>query len=263
VEALKAAVAGHTVTVHDLGGSRQEADRVLPGVSASVMVALGPLAAEAARKHRPEMPLVYCMVNDPASVPGLDGANVTGVSFNVPARNQLVAFHAVHPTATRIGVIYGSAATGRQIEEARRAASALKLQVVARQVDSLQSVPQSVRELLKGQEPVDALWIPADPLVLGDETRRFILLTAMQAGKPVYSSTSALVREGALVSNSPELGSIGQSAGELVNRIARGEKPGRIAVALPRTEVVINRRIADQLKVAIPDQALKAAQRVF
>jgi ABC-type uncharacterized transport system substrate-binding protein len=71
------------------------------------------------------------------------------------------------------------------------------------------------------------------------------------------------VKDGALVSNSPELVSIGQSVGELVNRIARGEKAGRMAVVFPRTEVLINKRIADQLRLAIPDAALKAAQRVF
>lgn len=169
----------------------------------------------------------------------------------------------MNPAATRIGVVYNSASLGRQIEDARRAASALRLEVVPRQINSLQAVPQSVRELLAGPNAVDALWIPADPLVLGDETRRFIMLAAVQAGKPVYSSSAALVKEGALVSNSPELASIGQSVGELVNRIARGEKAGRMAVVVPRTEVVINKRIADQLKLAIPDAALKAAQRVF
>jgi ABC-type uncharacterized transport system substrate-binding protein len=69
--------------------------------------------------------------------------------------------------------------------------------------------------------------------------------------------------EGALVSNSPELASIGHCVGVLVNRIARGEKPGRLAVVVPRSEVVINKKIADQLGLTIPDQALRAAQRVF
>jgi putative tryptophan/tyrosine transport system substrate-binding protein len=265
VEAMKAAVAGHTLTVHDLRGSRQEAERVLPGLKgqASVVVAMGPLAAQAVRDLLPDVPVVYCMVHDPASVSGLDGGNVTGVAYSVPARNQLVAFRAVNPAAARIGILYNAAALAPQIEDARKAASALRLEVVVRQVSSVQAVPQTVRDLLSGSNPVDALWILPDPLVLGDETRRFIMLAAVQAGKPVYSSTAALVKEGALVSNSPELASIGQSVGELVNRIARGEKAGRLAVVVPRTEVVINKRIADQLRVAIPDAALKAAQRVF
>jgi putative ABC transport system substrate-binding protein len=265
VDAVRAAAAGHNLSVHDLRGSRAEAQRVVASLKgqAAVLVAMGPLAAEAARAVAAEMPLVYCMVQDPSSVAALEGPNVTGVAFSVPARNQLVAFRAVNPRARRIGVIYSSPGLGRQIDDARKAGSALGLELVVRQVGSLQLVPQAVRDLLGGASPVDALWVPPDPLLLEDETRRFVMQTAVQAGKPVYSSSASMVKEGALVSNSPELASIGQSAGDLVNRIVRGEKPGRLAVVVPRSEVVINKRIADQLRLAIPAEALKAAQRVF
>jgi len=264
-DALRAAAPGHVVTTYDLHGSRPEADRVLMELkgSAAVVVAMGPLAAQAARELAAELPLVYCMVHDPASVAGLSGGNVTGVAFSVPMRNQLVAFRAVNPKAARIGVVYSSDALSRQLDDARKAASALHLDLVLRQVASMQAVPQAVRELLGGKDPVDALWIPTDPLVLGDETRRFVMQAAVQAGKPVYGSSAAMVKEGALVSNSPELSSIGQSVGELVNRIVRGEKPGRLAVVVPRSEVVINKKIADQLGLTIPEEALRAAQRVF
>ncbi|HET8647779.1 MAG TPA: ABC transporter substrate binding protein [Vicinamibacteria bacterium] len=265
VEAVRSAATGHNVSVHDLRGSRAEAERVIAGLKgqAAVLVAMGPLAAEAARAVAADTPLVYCMVQDPASVSALEGPNVTGVAFSVPARNQLVAFRAVNPTARRIGVVFSSAGTGRQVEDARRAASALGIEIVARQVSSLQAVPQAVRELLAGSGAVDALWVPPDPLLLGDETRRFVMQAAVQAGKPIYASSAAMVKEGALVSNSPEVTSIGESAAGLVNRIARGEKPGRLAVVVPRTEVVINKRIAEQLRLAIPETALRAAQRVF
>jgi putative tryptophan/tyrosine transport system substrate-binding protein len=264
-DALRVAAAGHTVTTYDLHGSRSEADKVFLGLkdTASVIVAMGPLAAQAAREIAAELPLVYCMVHDPAGVAGLAGSNVTGVAFSVPMRNQLVAFRAVNPKAARIGVVYSADTLTRQLDDARKAASALHLELVLRQVPSMQAVPQAVRELLGGKEAVDALWIPTDPVVLADETRRFVMQAAVQAGKPVYGSSSAMVKEGALVSNSPELASIGQSVGELVNRIARGEKAGRLAVVVPRSEVVINKKIAEQLGLTIPEEALRAAQRVF
>ena len=92
---------------------------------------------------------------------------------------------------------------------------------------------------------MDALWIPADPMLLGDESRRFILSEALKAGKPVYTFSAALVAEGALVSNGPDLASIGEQAAELVNRLAAGEK-GAIELLVPRAELVINNRIAEQ-----------------
>jgi putative ABC transport system substrate-binding protein len=265
VEALRTAVPGNNVTTYDLHGSRAEAERLLQGLksSAAVVVAMGPLAAQSAHELAADLPLVYSMVNDPASLGTLEGPNVTGVAFDLPARNQLVAFRTVNPKATRIGVVYNAAALGRQMEDARRSASALRLDLVVRQVATLQAVPQAVRDLLSGKEPVDALWIPPDPMLMGDATRQFVIETAVRAGKPVYSSSASMVKEGALVGNSPEFASIGHSAGDLVNRITRGEKAGRLGVVVPRAELVINKRIADQLRVIIPEEALKAAQRVF
>ena len=265
VDALRTAVPGHHVTTYDLRSSRAEAERILPGLkgSAAVLVVMGPLAAQAARDMAADMPIVYSMVNDPATLGALEGPNVTGVAFDVPARNQLVAFRAVNPKAVRIGVVFHAAGLSRQLEDARRAASAMRHELVLRQVPSLQAVPQAVRDLLGGAEAVDAIWIPPDPLLQGDDTRRFVMEAAVRAGKPVYGSSASMVKEGALVSNSPELTSIGQSVGELVDRIARGEKAGRLGVLVPRAELVINKKIADQLRVEIPDEALKAAQRVF
>jgi ABC-type uncharacterized transport system substrate-binding protein len=129
-------------------------------------------------------------------------------------------------------------------------------------VASEREVPEALRGLLKGEDAVDALWIPPDPVLLGDESRRYILAETLKAGKPVYSFSAALVAEGALVSNGPELGSIGDQAGELVNRLAAGER-GKIEVLIPRAELVINKKIGDKLKVDIPVDALKAAGKVL
>jgi putative tryptophan/tyrosine transport system substrate-binding protein len=265
VDALRTALPGHNVTTYDLRSSRAEAERVLPGIkqSAALVVAMGPLAAQAARDLAAELPLVYSMVNDPSTLGVLEGPNVTGVAYEVPARNQIVAFRAVNPKAARIGVVFNAAGLGRQLDDARRAASVMKVDLVLRPVPSLQALPQTVRELLSGPQAVDAIWIPPDPFFQSDDTRRFVMQAAVSAGKPVYSSSASMIKEGALVSNSPESASIGLAIGEQVTRITRGEKAGRLGVLVPRAELLINKRIADQLRVSIPEEALKAAQRVF
>ena len=73
-----------------------------------------------------------------------------------------------------------------------------------RPVASDKDVPQALRALLRGDDAVDALWIPPDPILLGDEARRYMLAETLKAGKPVYSFSAALVAEGALVSNGPD-----------------------------------------------------------
>jgi ABC-type uncharacterized transport system substrate-binding protein len=148
------------------------------------------------------------------------------------------------------------------VEEAIKAASLLRVVMVTRAVASERDIPTALRSLLAGDQAIDALWIPPDPLLLGDETRRFLLGEMFKAGKAVYGSSSALVAEGALVSNGPDLASIGEQIGELVNRLAAGDR-SRIELLVPRAELVINKKIAGRLKIDVSAEVLKAANKVF
>ena len=262
--ALRKVAATHTVTEYDLRNDRATADTVLAGLKPRnpIVVALGPLAAQLVRTSLPDAPLVFGMVQEPAKLGLTPAAGVTGVSFSTPVKNQIAAFRMVYPKGVRIGVIYKEENSGRQVEEAIKAASLLRVQLVTRAVVSARDIPQAVRTLLAGEGAIDSLWMPADTLVLADETRRFLLTEMLKAGKPVYGSSSALVAEGALVSDGPDIASIGEQLGELVNRLAAGDR-GKIEMLVPRAELVINRKIAARLKIELPAEALKAANKVF
>ncbi len=262
LSALRAALPGHTVSEYDLENSRAESARVVPTVRgrAAVVVAFGPLAAQVMREMLTGVPLVYCMVNDPAEI-GLQGAsNTTGVVLFAPVRNQLAAFRAVNPTARRVGIVVSSPAARRYADEAVRAGSGLGLEIVVVGITSVTQVPQTMREMLTGRQAVDAVWMLPDPILTDNATRRFMLTAALGARKPVYASSAALVAEGALVSHAPDLASIGQSAGELVSRILAGQKAERLPPVVPRSEVFINKRIADNLRLALTPQVLQAAK---
>jgi putative tryptophan/tyrosine transport system substrate-binding protein len=263
IDALKAAVGSHTVIDYDLKGDQAEANRVVETLKGRnvILVALGPLAAQAAREKAPELPLVFSMVQDPAKAGLAGAANTAGVAFTIPVKNQLAAFRMVNPRARRIGVVYNAENVGRLVQEAQKASAIVRLVVVERPVVTEREIPEALRALLQGPDAVDALWIPPDPLLMGNESRRFILSETLKAGRPVYSSMASLVAEGALASNSPDFASIGEQLGDLVNRVAAGEK--RSDMLVPRAELLINKKIADKLKVEIPADALKAANRVF
>jgi ABC-type uncharacterized transport system substrate-binding protein len=263
LEALRKSAASHTITEYDLRGERATADQVLGSLRgrAVVLVALGNLAAQAAREVLPDAPLVFCMVQDPARIGLAPAPGIAGVAFSLPVKNQIAAFRMVNPRGTRIGVVFNPENTGRQIEEATKAAELLRVALVPRPVPTMNEIPQAVRALLAG-DTVDALWVPADPMLLADATRRYILTESLKAGKPVYAFSSSLVNEGALVSNGPDMASIGAQAGDLVNRLAGGDR-SRIDVLFPRAELVINNRIAQKLKIAVPADALKAANKVI
>lgn len=265
IDALKRVTSAHTVTEFDLKGDRAEGERVLASLvgKATMIVAMGPLAAQLAREKTPDLPLVFCMVQDPVKA-GLTGIpNVAGVAFNIPVKNQLAAFRMVNPRAARIGVVYSAENVGRLVQEAQKAAPVVRLVLVERSVASDKDVPQALRALLKGDDEVQALWIPPDPVLLGDEARRYILAESLKAGKAVYTFSAQLVAEGALVSDGPDYASIGEQAGDLVNRLTGPEKGAKIEMLIPKAELVINEKIAQRLKIEIPDDARRLASKVF
>jgi putative ABC transport system substrate-binding protein len=264
LDAMHRVAAAHALNEYDLRNDSAQAERVIGELrgKAAILVAMGPLAAQAARELAPETPLVYCMIQDPGKAGLLGVPNVSGVAFTLPVRNQLAAFRFVNPRAVRIGVIYSEANTASLVEEAQKSATVVRLRLVTRPVASEREVPAALRQLLNGPQAVDALWFPPDPILLGEESRRYILAETLKAGKPVYSFSPALVAEGALVSNGPDPGSIGEEVGELVNRIAAGER-GKSELLIPRAELVINQKIAERLRIEIPADALRAAGRVF
>jgi putative ABC transport system substrate-binding protein len=264
IDALRRVAAAHTISEYDLRNDRGTADSVLAGLKGKnvIIVALGPLAAQLVRSSLPDTPLIFAMVQEPTKLGLAPAPSVAGVAFAIPIKNQIAAFRMVNPKGVRIGVIYKEENTGRYVEEAIKAASLLRVVMVTRAVASERDIPTALRSLLAGEQAIDALWIPPDPVLLGDDTRRFLLGEMFKAGRAVYGSSSALVAEGALVSNGPDLVSIGEQIGELVNRLAAGDR-SRIELLVPRAELVINKKIAGRLKIDVSAEVLKAANKVF
>jgi len=263
LDALRRTARAHHFTEYELPADPAQAQQAVTNMRgrAAVLVALGPQAAQAARAGLPDIPLVYCMVADPARAGLLPAPapHVSGVLFEVPVRNQLAAFRMVNPRAVRIGVLYSPEHTALQVREAEKAAPVLRLVVTARAVGAGREVPAALRALLTGPDAVDALWLPPDALLLAADTRRFLFEEMSRAGKPVYAFSSALMADGALASNGPDLVSVGQEAAGLVDRLAAGERG--LEARVPRAELLVNVRLAARLNVTVPEAALKVARK--
>jgi putative ABC transport system substrate-binding protein len=91
-----------------------------------------------------------------------------------------------------------------------------------------------------------------------------IISAAARNNVPAVYSQSYYAREGALLSYGPDVVDTFRRAATYVDRILRGEKPGDLPVQLPtKFEMVVNRRTATALGLAVPPSILLRADEVI
>jgi len=178
VDGIKAAMASSAKVVEydmqsDMAQGRKLAKKIHAS-DATLLLAVGVKAALAAKQEIVGMPVIFCMVLDPARH-ALTAPNMTGIRMEIPVGRQLGMMRSVLPGMKRIGVLYDPAKTGALVEEARLLAKSMGLELVGKQVGTEKDVPAALRALLS---QVEALWLVPDSTVLTEDTLKFVLDTA-------------------------------------------------------------------------------------
>ncbi len=248
------AVAGFTsevkadVAEYDLQDDPSRAETVfseLKARSPALVLALGPQAANAARRALGKTPLVFALVPNYEKY-GLEAQNVTGIALTRPAKAQLEALKALAPAARRVATLFNPKYSKPVFDAAADAAKSLGLELVAAPVDAPEDIPGALGAL-KGR--VDALWMLADRSVANADAAQAIIRVSQQEKLPLFALTESQVRDGALVSLSPNYAAIGQQAGRLANRIVLEKvNPGALEIALPEVlDIALNLSAARKL----------------
>ena len=264
VKTLKAELpASVTVTEYDLQGDvarGQKLARKVRASDAAAVVAVGLKAALVAKLEIVDVPVIFCMVLDPARY-DLRAPNLIGISLQIPIERQFDTIRAILPKATRVGVLYDPDKTGGLVEDARRTGKSLGIALIERQVRAEKQVPAVLRELLP---QIEALWLVPDSTILTEDSLRFVLSTALDHNVPVAGFSPEFVRNGALLGLSVSPVDIGKQAGVLAKKILQGEAPPSQASVPPeRVRLAINLKIAKFLGVTLPPEVVSRADDVY
>lgn len=224
----------------------------------ALVLAVGVHAAKAAAEGFANLPVVYCMVLDPA-INGISGSNVTGVTLAIPVKRQLEAFRQLLPSLNRLGVVFSPGKTGGLIEEARSASAALGVSLVTEPVQRSNQVPDALARLAG---KVEGLWLPPDATVVTKDTFRLALELSLARKLPLMVFNSQFVKAGALFALSPDYGASGAEAARLARLVLSGKKPGDIPIEPARGTLVVNVGTAKTLGLQLPASVLKSAQQV-
>jgi ABC-type uncharacterized transport system substrate-binding protein len=246
----------YTSSSPDLARAASE-DLVRLGVD--VIVTVGTVRTEAAQKATRSIPIVMTTSGDPVAsgfVKSLarPGGNITGMSLLTPglAGKRLVLLKETVPSIRRILVLWNpdnsSAEAG--LRETEAAASASKIQVIARRVRAPEEVAAALQSARS--ERVGAI-VP-----LGDQLfftkRAEIARFAREHRMATMHDLRAYVVGGGLMSYGPYPPDLYRRAATHVDKILRGANPAELPVEQPSKFVlVVNLETARGLGITIPD----------
>ncbi|QRO00009.1 ABC transporter substrate-binding protein [Archangium violaceum] len=250
-----AVVAGFGAEVHaevvevTLEESKQAAERAFQRIAAqkpALVLALGPLAANTARRALgPDVPVLFAMVPYYEKY-GLEGPNITGIALTSDFRPELAALKSLSPSVKRVGILHDPRFSAGLVEAAQSAAGTLGLSIVPLEADG-QAKAEKV--LAGSKDKVDALLMVADKTVGNAAVVQQLIAFASAQRLPLVGLTPSQVREGATLALAPSPTAIGQQAGRLANRIIHEKvDPGALAVSQPEgLDLAVNLSAAGKL----------------
>jgi putative ABC transport system substrate-binding protein len=233
-----------------------------------VIVTWGTPTTIAAKQATSVIPVVGAVMGDPLGagiVASLaqPGGNVTGLSAMVPdlASKRIELLHEVVPSLRRLAILAntGNPAVVLELREVQSAAGALGLEAVTPEIRQSKDIVAAFKVLKSG---VDALYVCTEPVVFTNVIPINILAAAARI--PTMHARREYVEAGALMSYGVNFPDMFRRAGDYVDKILRGAKPGDLPVEqATKFELVINLITAQALGLDVPLSLLARADEVI
>jgi putative ABC transport system substrate-binding protein len=236
--------------------------------NADVLVAVGNAASRAAMQATATIPVVF-ISGDPITA-GLatslahPGRNGTGLYVPTPEleAKRLELLHQLAPRAHRIAYLWNASnpLAARTLEEVRRAATALDLQLLVIDTRTGTELDAALKRL--STKTADGVLVGSDPLFSSLEAN--IGRAMHQAQLPAAYPWSESHGHGALMSYGVSVKNVGRRAAVYVDKVLKGVKPVDIPVEeVSKFELIIDLREAKALGLEVPMELLVRADEVI
>ena len=225
-----------------------------------LIFAIATNAAQSASQATNDIPVVFAAITDPQSA-GILKNNVTGVSDRMDVKQQLELLKKIAPNTKNVGVIYNSSEQNSkiQVEDLKKAAKELGLNIVEKSVVQANEIPQAVDNLVR---EADTIYLPTDNLVASVVS--LITEKATAAKKIVFGAEAAHVKGGALITQGVSYYEIGKEAGKMAIEILKnGKKPSEIKFkTMPLSEIEVNKKTLAALGISLPEDVKSKAKMI-
>ena len=237
---------------------------------ATVIFAISPTAALAAKAAIATIPIVFIVNEDPVRL-GLvaslarPGGNLTGINILTAevTATRLDLLRELMPSATRVSVLVNpvnATNTDTTLREMAAAARTTGLQVKVLNASTSREIEAAFATLL--HERPDALFVGAEPYFYGRRVQLAVLAASHRL--PAIYSQRDFVEAGGLMSYGTNIADAFRQIGVYAGRILKGTKPADLPVVqASKFELVINLPTARVLGLEVPPMLLARADEVI
>jgi putative ABC transport system substrate-binding protein len=228
-----------------------------------MVITLGTPCMAGAAQFIKNKPAVFTVAFSPEQIGIVNPPKtLTGVYDPMDVKELLDVIKTINPTLKKVGIIYNTSEANAQYgaEKMRKACINQNLELVEATINSSSEVLQAATSL--AQKKVEAFTVVADNIAyVGLEA---IVKVSLQNKIPLYVSDPSHVIRGALAGKGGNYTEWGRKSGRIAARIIKGEDARNIPIeVLDQQDFVINKKIALQLGITIPEELVKVATRVI
>jgi putative ABC transport system substrate-binding protein len=243
--------------------------RELVALKPDVIVVSGSQAALAAREATKSIPIVMALSQHPEKLGLVEslarpGGNITGLSTIAPQlmAKKLELLKEVAPHVSRVAVLWNPSSPSEQLQfrDLMDAASGAGVTIQSIAARSPEDLPAALAEI--ASQRAHAMLAVGNPITF--KGRHLVADFARSHRLPSVFEEQLFVEAGGLVSYGPNFVDLFRRAAGYVDRILKGTRPADLPVEQPiKFELVINRKTAASLGLAIPPSVLLRADRVI
>lgn len=245
-------------TIYDLHGDTEEGKRIIQmvkkdGTKPDAILAVGVLAATLAKEHFSDIPVIFCMVINHDRF-NLQGTNITGISSEASIEDQFSVLKDILGPHKNVGVIYDPEKTRKIVAEANTVAKQFDFNLVKSEVRLEKDVEPALKNII---QKIDVLWLIPDSTVITKKNLNSIPKITLNCHLPVFSTSDAMVKAGALISVSPDYRETGIQAAQLAQRLLANPATTSLGVQQPKKlKLTLNTLTAKTIGIDISSMQL-------
>lgn len=239
--------------------SNDEVEKFISDKKHKILYCIGSKAFRVANEFGKNRPIIFSLaINWQRFKPG---KNTYGVSNELGAEMQLMMFRYIFPKVKNLGIIYSKEYSKEWVMSAKDVGYDMGFNIKTQSIKNAKDLISSLDKLLQN---VDALWLIPDPVILSSRGAvEKIFEFSDKLKKPVFAYNELFIRQGAVLTISPDIPTIGRQAASLAKELLHDREIKENVLELAGSSIVLNLKQIRKYETNVNLDALDSVNKVI